>query len=288
MAFLGMGRSRSVWYHPRRKRARMADANEALAAAWIAEQRLRDESLADMPPWLKPASEEAGYRIQRTVLEQLIAAGSGPLVGWKVGVTTPQMRVAMGFDTPIGGAMLAGGRVENSTTIRCADYVRSGIECEMAFVLGAPLGGGSIPIDVAAAGAAVASLHPAIELIDDRYGGGSYRDFGVPTIIADSAFHTGFVLGPAVSDWRRLDLGALRGVTRANGVVQSTGYGRDVQGHPLASLAWLANRLTALGGRLEPGQIVSTGSLPVHHWCSPGETVETEIEQVGALRLNFV
>jgi 2-keto-4-pentenoate hydratase len=257
------------------------------AAEWIAEHRISGTSLADMPAELKPAAETAAYHIQAAVLDRLTAAGYGSLVGWKVGVTTPQMRVAMGFDTPIGGGMLAGGRTENGATIRCADYLRIGVECEMAFVLGAPLGGGSVPVDVAVAGAAVASLHPAIELIDDRYGV-TYRDFGVPTIIADSAFHAGFVLGPAVPDWQRLDLGALRGVTRANGVVMSTGYGRDVQGHPLASLAWMANRLTTLGRRLEPGQIVSTGSLPVHHWCSPGETVETEIEHVGLLRLNMV
>ena len=240
-----------------------------------------------MPAEIKPATEDAAYRIQRTVLDRLTGAGYGSLVGWKVGVTTPQMRAALGLDAPIGGAMLAGGRIENDATVRCADYLRLGIECEMAFVLGAPLGGGSAPVDVAAAGAAVASLHPAIELIDDRYGG-NYRDFGVPTIIADDAFHAGFVLGPAVPDWQRLDLGALRGVTRANGVVKFTGHGSDVQGHPLASLAWMANRLTALGRRMEPGQIVSTGSLPVHYWSNPGETVEIEIEQLGVLRLNMV
>jgi 2-keto-4-pentenoate hydratase len=258
---------------------------EGRAAAWIAQRRLAHHSVAGMPADLKPASEDSGYRIGFGVLERLITAGWGPQVGWKVGVTTPQMRAALGLETPIGGAMLAGGRIENGATIRYADYVRIGIECEMAFVLGTPLGGGNAPVDVAAAGAAVASLHPAIELVDDRYGG-NYRAFGVPAIVADNAFHAGFVLGPAVPDWERLDLGALRGVTRANGTVKFAGHGADVQGHPLASLAWMANRLTALGRRMEPGDIVSTGSLPVVYWTNPGESIEIEIEQEGALRLN--
>ena len=261
------------------------ETGETRAAAWIAERRFRRESVAEIPADLKAASEDSGYRIQFAVLERLIAGGWGPQLGWKVGVTTPQMQAALGLDTPIGGSILAGGRIGDGTTIRSADYVRIGIECEMAFVLGAPLGGGNAPVDVAAAGSAVASLHPAIELVDDRYGG-SYREFGVPTIVADNAFHAGFVLGPAVPVWDRLDLGALRGVTRANGSVKFEGRGADVQGHPLASLAWMANRLTALGRRIEPGHIVLTGSLPVVYWTNPGEAVEIEIDRLGVLRLD--
>jgi len=259
--------------------------SEEQAAAWIAARRLAGESLIAMPDSLKPDTEEEGYRIQADVQARLVASGAGPLVGWKVGVTTPQMRAALGLDAPIGGAILAGGRHENGATLRYTDYVRIGIECEMAFVLGSPLGGTPTPVDVAAARGAVASLHPAIELVDDRYGG-AYRDFGVPTIIADDAFHAGFVLGPAMAHWEQLDLGALRGVTRANGRVVGEGCGADVQGHPLASLAWMANLLTALGGRMEPGDIVLTGSLPVVYWTAPGEAVEIEIERLGALRLN--
>ena len=253
------------------------------AADWIAARRLAGRTVADMPAALKPTSEDDAYAIQFAVTERLTAAGWGPQIGWKIGVTTPQMRALLGLDAPIGGAMLARSIIANGATFRCADYVRIGVECEMAFVLGAPLGGTGV-VDRDAAAAAVASLHPAIELVDDRYGG-AYRDFGALAIIADNAFHAGFVLGPAVPDWRALDLGRLRGVTRANGTVRFEGYGRDVQGHPLQSLAWLANRLNALGRRIEAGAIVTTGSLPVVYWTAPGETIEIEIERLGALRL---
>lgn len=258
--------------------------SEKDAAAWIAERRLAGKTLADMPAAIKPPTEAAAYRIQADVQARLVAAGWGPRLGWKVGVTTRQMRAALSLESPIGGTILAGGQRENGASLAAGDYVRIGIECEMAFVLGAPLGG-TTTVGVAAAGAAVAELRPAIELVDDRYGG-DYRGFGVPSIVADDAFHAGFALGPAVPNWRQLDLGALHGVTRANGAVKFEGYGRDVQGHPLASLAWMANRLSALGSRMEAGDIVLTGSLPVVYWAAPGERVEIEIERLGRLYLN--
>ena len=265
----------------------MINADERAAAEWIAGARLAGHGLLDMPDAIKPATEESGYRIQGEVHARLLAAGWGPIVGWKVGVTTPQMRAALGLDAPIGGAMFARGRIEPGATIRHADYCRIGIECEVAFVLRTPLGGAGTVVDRECAAAAVGSGHPAIELVDDRYGG-NYRSFGVPAIVADDAFHAGFVLGPAVADLRAIDLAAVRGVTRANGAVRFAGRGADVQGHPLASLAWIANRLSALGMRCEAGQIVSTGSLPVVYWAAPGERIEIEIEHLGGLQLDLV
>jgi 2-keto-4-pentenoate hydratase len=262
----------------------LLDKEERAAAAWIAARRLARAAVGDMPAELKPRAEDAGYRIQAHVVARLSAAGGGRQVGWKVGVTTPQMRAYLGIDAPIAGALLAGGRLGSGASLRHADYARIGIECEIAMVLGAPLGGGAI--GAATAAAAVTTLHPAIELVDDRYGG-SYRDFGVPAIVADNAFHAGFVLGPGVAAWREIDLGAVRGVTRSGGVVRVEGRGADVQGHPLNSLAWLANHLGTRGLRLEAGEIVLTGSIPLPYWARAGESIEIEIERLGALQLTL-
>jgi 2-keto-4-pentenoate hydratase len=259
---------------------------DAGAADWIAQRRLLGLSVADMPAELKPASEEDGYSVQAAVIERLSAAGWGPSVGFKVGITTPQMQAALGLHAPVGGTLLAHGRVAHGATIPNAAYTRLGIECEMAFVLQRSLGGPGVSVDVLAAADAVASLHVAIELVDDRYDG-AYSAFGIPAIVADNAFHSGFVLGDAVADWRALDLAALRGFTRVDGIVKHAGVGADVLGHPLNSLAWMANCRGRLGKCIEAGAIVLTGSLPVVYWASPGERIEIEIEQLGALALSM-
>jgi 2-keto-4-pentenoate hydratase len=264
----------------------MPETNVAAAAEWIAAARLGRRSLVDMPTSLKPATEDDGYRVQFAVHQRLCAAGRGPVFGWKVGVTTPQMRAALGIDAPIGGAMLAAGRLAPGATIPHSAYARVGIECEIAVVLKTALGGPGMMVDLEAAAAAVGTLHPAIEIVDDRYGG-DYRRFGVPAIVADDAFHAGFVLGPAVPNWQSIDLRAVRGVTRAGGIAHGEGRGADVQGHPLTSLAWIANRLGALGRRCEAGQIISTGSLPLPYWAAPGDAIEIEIEHIGSVSLTM-
>jgi 2-keto-4-pentenoate hydratase len=55
----------------------------------------------------------------------------------------------------------------------------------------------------------------------------------------------------------------------------------------MRSLAWLANRLGTLGRRLEPGEIVMTGSLPLPYWAQAGDQVEIEISGLGAVRVDF-
>ncbi len=248
---------------------------------WFATRRLADDDVADLPAELKPADEAQAYQIQGGVIERLIAAGRGPQVGWKIGVTTPQMRAHLGIEAPIIGAVLEAGRRAAGSTVDTGLFTRIGIECEIAMVLGQPLGGGA-PVNRHDAEAVVAAIHPAIELVDDRYGG-DYPAFGVPGIIADFCFHAGFVLGAPVPDWRDLDLAALAGVTRANGVEKVRGLGADVQGHPMASLAWAANQLSTIGRRLEAGDIVLTGSLPLPYWAQPGEEIEIEIERLGSV-----
>lgn len=260
----------------------MGSEQERQAAAWIAARRRDGRSLADLPPALKPADEEAGYRVQAAVLVEM-APVWGALVGWKIGVTTAQMQAYLGLAAPIAAAMPARLRRAPGAAIASADHCRIGIECEIAMVLRAPLGGGATIDDAARA---VGAVHPAIELVDDRYGG-DYAGFGVPAIVADSAFHAGFVLGAEAALWRRLDLATVRGLTRANGKIIGEGVGADVMGHPMASLAWLANRLAALGQRLEPGQIVMTGSLPLPYWAKPGDAVEVTLEGLGTVALSI-
>ena len=254
----------------------------AEAADWIAQRRLAPQPIADLPAHLKPSTEYAGYAVQALVRDRLIAAGAGAAIGWKVGATTPAMQRLLNVPGPCAGEMLAGGLLRGGARIAASDYTRLGIECEIAVELGAPLGGsGTVDRDQAAA--AVARIYPAAEVVDDRYG--DFRGFGVPALIADFFFHAGLVLGEPMEAWRKLDLAKVTGTTSVDGVERLVGRGADVLGHPLDSLAWLANRLAALGRRLEPGAIVMTGSLPLPHWAAAGERVEIALSGIGAVTI---
>lgn len=252
------------------------------AAAWIAARRSTRKSLADMPAALKPRSEAEGYALQARVRD-LLSPAFGPSIGWKVGATTSAMQTLLNVPSPCVGEMHRGGLHQVRASLAAGDFCRLGIECEIAMELAAPLGG-SGPVDAEAAAAAVGRIFPAAEIVDDRYG--DFRGFGVPALIGDFFFHSGIVLGAPVPDWRRLDLAAVIGTTRVNGEARVTGRGADVLGHPMRSLAILADRLREIGRRLEPGQIVMTGSLPLPYWTSAGDAVSVELAGLGKVEIS--
>jgi 2-oxo-3-hexenedioate decarboxylase/2-keto-4-pentenoate hydratase len=256
------------------------------AAEWIARARLNRRSIGDMPAALRPATAEAGYAIQARVRRRLIDSGRGALAGWKVGATTLPMRKLLNMPEPVAGAVLASAMLGSPATLGFADFLKPGVECEVCMRLKAPLPAGPGNVDRGQAVAAVGAICAAIEVVDNRYG--DFARIGAPTIIADDAFQAAVVLGEWTEQWRDLDLVDCVGTTSVDGVTKLEGRGLDVMGHPLESLAWLANLLGRRGERLEPGQIVMTGSLTLPYWVNRGEKIQTRIDGLGAVNAVFV
>jgi 2-keto-4-pentenoate hydratase len=251
------------------------------AAEWLAAARQNGMAVSEMPAELKPATADEGYAIQRGVRAKMIAQGKGKLIGWKVGATTAPMQKLLNLPGPAAGPILASAEMTSPATLNFSDYRKVGIECEVCVTLKSPLP--AMPgqkVDRTAAAAAVGAIRTAIEVVDNRYG--DFASTGAPTIIADGVFHNAVILGQEIKDWQKLDLVECDGTTSANGAVKLAGKGKDVLGHPLESLAWLANLLAGQGERLEAGQIVMTGSLPLPYWANKGETVEVNITGLGS------
>jgi 2-keto-4-pentenoate hydratase len=126
----------------------------------------------------------------------------------------------------------------------------------------------------------------AFELVDDR--NANYAQFAsqILSIIADNAWNAGIVLGPPALDWRAVDLGAAHGTMVVNGAVVGEGDGRDVMGHPLDALVWLANMLAKRGKRLSQGMIVMTGSMVATKFVHPGDMVHFWVEGLGEVHCN--
>jgi len=196
------------------------------------------------------------------------------------------MQRELGIDHPCSGFMYQGGLLKNGAAIRHGEYVRPGVECEIAVTIARPLRAMDAPFDRHAIMDAVGSVHAAIELVDERYD--DWSTIGTETLIADDFFHAGLLLGPAVTDWRHLDLESLRGVARINGKVAGGGRGADIMGHPLNALQWLANHCAGRGLDIPAHGIISLGSVIGAWWLTPGEAVEMEFEGLGALQLQYL
>lgn len=255
------------------------------AAAILGDRRLSRTRIEPLATDCRPRDERDGYRVQEALHELLSGAGLGPIAGHKIGCTTPVMQAFLGIQNPCAGGVHARTVHEGRADVRHGDYVRVGVECEIAVRLGADLGPTGAPFDRARVSGAVAAVLPAMEIVDDRYR--DYRTLDVPTLIADDFFNAGCVLGPPVARWRDLDLGALTGVTRVNGREAGRGEGRAVMGHPLEALAWLANLRAGLGLGLRAGEFVLLGSVVETRWVSPGDEVTVAIDGLGEAHATF-
>lgn len=252
------------------------------AAAWIARHRLEHRPLPAPPEHLRPRDEVAAYAVQHALHRELAAAGLGERVGWKIGCTNPQMQRYLGIRHPAGGGVMAETVHLGTGRFRHADFVRPGVEVEIAVRLGSTLHAADGPFRGEDMVTAVDEVMPAIEIVDDRYVDRAKLD--TPTLIADDFFDAAAVLGPARKLTPALDLAELAGEVRINGETCSVGRGRDILGHPLEALAWLASHRSACGGVLRAGEFVLLGSVTAIQWVARGAEIEGAFDGLGAVR----
>jgi 2-oxo-3-hexenedioate decarboxylase/2-keto-4-pentenoate hydratase len=233
---------------------------------------------------VRPPDEQAAYAVQ-DALHPLLAAALGPVVGHKIGCTTPVMQAFLGIPNPCAGGVFARTVHTSPARVRHADFLHVGVECEIVIRLGRDLTPRQAPFDREAVAEAVAACMAGMEIVDDRYV--DYKSLDTSTLIADDFFDAGCVLGAELTDWRALDLSAVTGRTRINGVEVGRGRGADVMEHPFAALAWLANNLAQRGQALKAGQFVFTGSVVETKWVDRGDRVEMEIDGLGGVSAVF-
>jgi len=255
------------------------------AADLLCRARLRKERLAGLPQGCLPAGETEAYAIQDTLHARLDAAGRGPLVGFKIGCTTPVMQRFLQIDHPCAGGVLAPTVQHQDGHYRHGDFLRVGVECEIAVALSQGLPASGAPYDRDRVGSAVGACMAAIEIVDDRYQ--DYSALDPWTLVADDFFHAGCVLGAPVQGWQDLDLAAARGRMTINGQEVGSGRGGDVLGHPLEALAWLANLRAGQDRPLRAGHFVLLGSVVETKWLARGDRVVIAIEGLGEASADF-
>ncbi|MFC7398109.1 2-keto-4-pentenoate hydratase [Chelatococcus sp. GCM10030263] len=246
-------------------------------AGFVAARRRR-------PEWHLPAAHPQtmaeGYDLQHAIHGALAAAGICR-VGYKIGSTSTAGQRALGLSEPIYAGIYDATQAASLHEALAGPLTAPSLECEIAFVMGADLHGGSDLSDDILQGA-VQSTHLACEVIDNRYG--APLEVGIPTILTDDFFHAAFVLGPPQANWRDLLTSDRRGATEIDGAVVH-GSTADVL-RPFEALRWLVQKLAGHGHGLAAGEIVLTGSLvkptPIR---LPAQSVSIRVEGFGALTL---
>ena len=269
-----------------RQRKKSSELRIERAGKWLHDAHLARAPFAPLPGELAPRDLTDAYSIQSEYVG-MRAETLGLVTGYKIALTTPAMRKMVGLDDSIAGDILDRTIHRGATRVRAADYVRLLIEFEIAFEIAEDLPVIDAPYNRESIARAVASVMPAIELADDRNADYKKLAANALTLAADNAWNEGAVLGEPVRDWKGLDLAAVRGIARINGKKAGEGHGRDVMGHPLDALAWLANNLASRGLGLWRGDIVITGSLVRSKFPKAGDAVRFEAGPLGAVELRI-
>ena len=243
--------------------------------------------LSGIPNDIAPRTREEGYAVQ-ALLE---GRSAEPLFGWKIAATSVAGQAHINVTGPLAGRLLREKAFESGAELTFGVNHMKVAEAEFAFRMGRDLPPRPQPYSVDEVLAAVATLHPAIEVPDSRFD--DFTIVGAPQLIADNACAHQFVLGPATTaDWRALDLVQHRVVGTVGeytvgrpftGRLTREGKGANVLGDPRVALAWLANELSGLGITLKAGQVVTTGTCLVPLPIQPGDQITMDFGVLGGL-----
>ena len=262
------------------------------AAALLLAARRECRPIPALPEGCRPGGLAEAYGIQAAYL----AASGATLAGFKVAATNRKVQDLLGIEEPFSGCLFRERVHQSPAELPAGDFAFRLIEPEFAFRLGADLPARDAAYDRGEVGQAVASLHPAFEVVTSAYGA-AWTGLSAPALIADNAIHGAFVLGrgvagpgvdgPGVKDWRGLDLAAHPVILFHNGTEAGRGSGANALGHPLNALAWLADQ-GVLGGRgLKAGDLVTTGLVTPFVYAEPGDQVRADFGALGEVELRF-
>ncbi len=238
--------------------------------------------IAALPPHLRPMTRAEGYAIQ--ALQERRSAQ--PLFGWKIAATSLAGQQHIQVDGPLAGRLLAEQVRTSGALLSLAGNQMRVVEGEFAFRMARDLPPRATPYARDEVIAAIAALHPAIEVPDSRFA--PFEAAGTAQLIADNACTDYFVLGDAAPDtWRGLDLVHHAVTAQVAGGASFAGSGINVLGDPLLALTWIANELSGIGVTLKRGEVVTTGTCFKPFAVAPGDTVTVDFGPIGRVSVSF-
>ena len=199
-------------------------------------------------------SVKRAYQIQRNLAREL-SKELGALAGYKVAYASEAAQKQFGMTEPARGPLFRLQHVPNGSKLPVDTFREMTLETEIAFTIGKRID--HEIEDVTQIKHYVQWVHTAFDAGDYRF-----KADAAPKVQDQIASGVGahvFVLGPAVCP-SQVDVDALRLKLIRNGQVLADSPATDVMGSPWNSLLWCANHIVKLGGTLEPGMVIVTGT----------------------------
>ena len=242
------------------------------AAALLLDARRTNTSIDDLPAAVRPVTlDEANF------IQSRIALAYGAIGGWKIGAPSADA-------TPTFAPMPLAWIASNYAELGGRHRYR-GLEAEIAFLIGEDLPPRENAYSRAQVVAAIASCHPAIEVLETGLTDPTKAE--KLSGVADLQVHGAFVYGAAVANWQRIDFSKEHVTLAVDGVVRVERTGSNTSGDLIRLLPWLANEGAGRTGGLKAGQWVTTGSWTGNTPGLAGSLVDVVFSSAGEVHLRF-
>ncbi len=241
------------------------------AANMLGDARRTKKPILELPQGLRPTSETEAFLIQDE-----LALAYGDIGGWKVGAPNADA-------TPLFAPMPKIYLAPSGAVVRGLRY--RGLEAEVAFYLGQDLPARSTAYTREEIAAAIASCHPAIEVLESGFEDPAKVDR--LSMIGDLQMHGGFIYGPAYEAWSSIDFSKEGVMLAVDGVVRVEKTGSNTSGDLLRLLPWLASEGASRTGGLKAGQWITTGSWTGNTPAEKHSTVDVQFSTLGRVEVRF-
>jgi len=223
------------------------------------------------------------YAVQERFVADRIGHGER-VVGYKVGCTSPAIRVQLGLSQPICGRLMSGHVYRDGATLGVNGCVDCGLEAELVLRIGRDLDGSNL--ETGYLRGAIATVSPGIEVHNYRFW------YGPPSsqeLIASNGIHAAIIIGVPQELPTDLDLGQERTTLVVNGAEVSFGFAAELMdgGGPIESLRWLINHLKGRNHVLRAGDIVIPGAATQLIPVKAGDVAEARFTRFGSCRASF-
>jgi len=204
---------------------------------------------------------EQAIKIQQKYVANL-AKEQGELVGYKAGLTNPNVQKVFGVTHPVRGTLLTKMMLKSDAEMPAAFGAVPMIEGDLCVRVGSTDINQAKTIEEALK--SLDAVIPAIELPDMVFAKGV--KFTGPAIAAINVGARYFIMGDpiplsATDEWKERLQNFSMSLKDETGAGLADGRGSAILGHPLNVVLWIKDSLAAEGKKLKKGEILSLGSV---------------------------
>lgn len=220
-----------------------------------------------------PALVEGLARL-RERREAVLATGARH-AGWKVGFNAPSIWPTLGIRSGVVGFLTE--QTRSLDGIVAVPDEKAAAEVEIAFRLARPVAPDATDAD---ARSAIGSIALAFEIV-------VLGELDIADVLASDVFHHAYVLGDSVP-WpadgvARIEIEGRHGDEPLEISAPASGPLEDVA----SMLRFTAGGAAAIGGSLEAGDLVLSGSLAGLAWVAPGEHLSLRSDLLGDIEVTL-